>query len=107
MALKIPGIAGTVQFARVLYMLGFVFTRQRLFIRAEGVINNANEILENKFCFEAIEAKYIHANLLRNIDIRQEEANKLIESAKQESQKLPAWYPYLVNLIVPEFTLSE
>jgi hypothetical protein len=107
MALKVPGTANTVQFARVLYMLGFVFTRQRLYIRAEGVLNNANEILKDKFCFEAIEAKYIYANLLRNIDIRQEEANKLVESAKHDSQKLPAWYPYLVNLAVPEFRLSE
>jgi len=107
MALKVPGITGTPQFARILYMLAFVFTRQKLFIRAEGLVNNANEVLQNKFCFEAIEAKYIHANLLRNIDVRHEEASKLIETAKTESQKLPAWYPYLVNLIIPEFVLPE
>jgi hypothetical protein len=105
MALKIKVNPQSEQFARVLYMLGFVFTRQKLFIRAEGLIANANDLLKNKFCFEKVEALYMKANLLQNIESRKAESQKAVDLAKEESSKMPAWYPYLVNLEAPEFIL--
>jgi len=95
-----------VAFARNLYLLGFMFAREQMFVRGEGLFSNARQILEKENVYEKVEMFYLFGNMLRQVDNRRAEGDKLIERGKEESRKMPSWYPYLVNLAVTEMDIS-
>lgn len=100
--LKIRPESQDVEFARSLYLLGHLFGRERMFIRGEGLFANATQLLEKSNRFEKVECCLLFGNMLRQIDIRQREGEELIRKGKAMASEMPFWYPYLVNLIVPE-----
>ena len=46
--------------ARILYVLGYLLTKEELYIRAEGLINSAESILEKKNCYENINLRIFY-----------------------------------------------
>ena len=105
-SLKIHPELNDIDFARNLYLLGHMFSKEKMFVRGEGLFAHAKGILESQYCYEKIEMYLLFGNMLRQIDIRRSEADQLVEKAKAEAAKMPVWYPYLVNLCVTPMDIN-
>lgn len=106
MALKVPQVSHGVDFARVLYIFGYIFGKEKMYIRGEGLFSNAKQMLEEKSCYERVEMYYLFGNMLNQIDTRKKEGQELIEKGRKAAELLPVWHPYLVNLFVPDLELN-
>ena len=107
LCLKIPGAQETHEFGRVLYILGIVYASEGQYIKSEGLFRAAIDFYGNRFGYESVEAMALYAKVLGRVDIRKSEAESYDAKAKEAAKKMPYWYPYMVNLIVPELTFDN
>ena len=106
MGLKVAPDNQDAEFGRLLYIMAHIFGQEKMYVRSEGLFANARQILENNIGFEKVEMWFLFGNMLRQIDIRKKEGEEMIEKGKKEASELPVWYPYLVNLFVPEMEFN-
>lgn len=104
-ALKIPGIENSREFFKILYTMGIIFGENEQFLKAEGLLRNAKQGLENSFCYEEVECLFYYSNLLKKIGNRDKEAEEVSERAKYIYSKLTPWDSLKSNMFVPEFNL--
>ena len=104
-ALKIPGIENTQDFFKILYTMGIIFGENEQFLKAEGLLRNAKQGLENSFTYGEVECLFYYSNILKKIGNREKEAEEVNEKAKYIYTKLAPWEKYKSNMFVPEFHL--
>lgn len=106
LSLQIDPRVQDVSFARNLYLLGFLFSKEQMFVRGEGLFANARELLEPENAYEKVEMYFLFGNMLRQLESRRAEADRLVEKGREEAAKMPPWYPYLVNLAVTDIDIN-
>lgn len=100
--MKIPDAQTTHEFGRILYVLGVVYASERQFVKSEGLFRAAIDFYENRFTYEKVEALILYSKVLQQIDIRKGEADDCESRAKEIAHKMPYWYPYMVNMAIPQ-----
>ena len=102
LCLKIPGAQTVHEFGRVLYLLGVIYATEKQYIKSEGLFRTAIDFYSDKFSYEKVEAMLLYSKVLNQIDIRKAEAEDYESKAKELASQMPYWYPYMVNLMVPQ-----
>ena len=103
MCLKVLDIQLKNEFGRILYLLGLVHASKQHLIKAEGFLRSANDFYQPRFCYEKVECLILYSQILKGVDIRANEAQQLKDKADELAKQMPYWYPYMVNLMAPDF----
>ena len=85
----------------MLYLLGVIYASEKQLIRSEGLFRTAVDFYENRLSFEKVEVCLLYSKVLGQMDIRKKEAEGFEERAKELAGRMPYWYPYMVNFVVP------
>ncbi len=85
--------------------MAIIFAEKNQFLKAEGLLRNAKQGLENSFCFEEVECLFYYANILKKLGNRENEVKEVEQKAQYILKNLPKWSIYSVNMFVPEFEL--
>ena len=102
LCLNIPGAETVHEFGRVLYNLAVSYDTKKQYIKSEALFRKAIDFYADKFCYEKFEAMVFYSMILNQNDIKKTEANYYGSKGIEMASQMPYWYPYMVNLMVPQ-----